>query len=141
LLQSSTVFSVEKRVGRLLEIRIGGSLTLEEITAFGLRYREVAGVGEELYVACTDLRTARLFAPEAAELMLSFMRTRRTRIEHNAILVGDSPIVGLQAERLIKASSHPGRHILHSAGEVIAVLDPILGAAEQARVREFLNDG
>jgi hypothetical protein len=133
------VFSIENRVGRLLEIKMGGIWTTEEVVAFAMRYRDVAGAAQVPFIACSDLREARLFPPDAADQMLSFMRGRKTRIESNAILIGDSPIVGLQADRLIKGASHPGRLLVRTVGETLAFLEPMCSGAERARLREFLG--
>jgi hypothetical protein len=134
------VFSVEQRVGRLLEIRVGGTWTLEEVVQFGERYKQVVGPSpDQLFMACSDLRGARLFPPDAADLMAAFMRTRKTRIDHNAILISPSPIIGLQVDRLIRTATHPGRHILRTVDEALAFLEPHLTVAERHRQREFLE--
>jgi hypothetical protein len=135
------VFSIERRVGRLLEIRIGGAWTLEEVVDFGSRFRQVSESNPSMFIACTDLRGARLLPPEAADLMLAFMRTRKTKIEYNAVLIGDSPIIGLQVDRLIKGASHPGRQIVRAVGEVTGFLDPLCTAEERQRLRQFLDEG
>jgi hypothetical protein len=135
------VFSVERRIGRLLEIRVGGVATREDVVDFGQRFVELSSAYEGLFVACSDLRAARLLPPEVAELLLQFMRTRKTRIEYNAFLVGESPIVGLQTDRLIKGASHPGRQIVRSVHEALGFLEPFCTVEERRRLRQFLDAG
>jgi hypothetical protein len=133
------VFSVERRVGRLLEIRIGGAATVEDVVGFGQRYRELSAAHDGLFLACSDARAARLLPPEVSELLLSFMRTRKTKIEYNAFIIGESSLVGLQTDRLIKGASHPGRQVVRTVAEAIAFLDPFASVEERRRLRQFLD--
>lgn len=111
------------------------------MVGFGQRYLELASAHDGMFVACTDARAARLLPPEVSDLLLSFMRTRKTKIEYNAFIVGESPIIGLQTDRLIKGASHPGRQIVHSAADAVAFLDPFCSADERRRLRQFLDAG
>jgi hypothetical protein len=79
------VFSIERRVGRLLEIRVGGAATKDDVVGFGQRYVELTSTYDGLFLCCSDLRAGRLLPPEVSELLLSFMRTRRTKIEYNVL--------------------------------------------------------
>jgi hypothetical protein len=133
------VFSVERRVGRLLEIRVGGAATKDEVVGFGQRFIELASAHTGMFLACTDARAARLLPPEVSDLLLSFMRTRKTKIEYNAFLVGESPIIGLQTDRLIKGAAHPGRQVVHTVADALAFLDPFCSPEEKRRLRQFLD--
>src|SRR5689334_16298177 len=103
---------------------------MEDVVVFADRFRGLPLPPAGLFVACTDLRAARIVAPEVSELMLRFMRTRKTKIEHNALLISDSSIIGLQVERLIKGASHPGREVVRSVADALVFLDPLCTAEE-----------
>lgn len=135
------MFTVEHRVGRLLETRTAQLSSLGEVADFGARFREIAGkLGTQQVVICGDYRGMRIFSPDVAERFVAMLTAANPRVERSAILCSpDNATSLLQIERTVKQAANPSRRTFRDAGELTAWLGEVLTADERARVAAFLT--
>ena len=133
------------RVGRLVELRLAGSPTLEDAARFEIDSRGTVAAcvakTKKPTVVCTDLRTTQLWRPEVTERLVSIMRHENIHVERNGLLGNGSALVGLQVTRLItKASGGARRRVFSQPEPLLLWLDELLTEPERKRVREFLGE-
>jgi hypothetical protein len=134
------MFSVELHAGRLIETRTSSLATLDEIAAFGARFREVAGKLPGQAVICGDYRGLRVLSPNVAEKFVGMLIAANPRVERSAILCSpDHATALLQIERTVKEAAKASRRTFRDAGELIAWLSEVLTAEERARLIVFLR--
>ena len=89
-------------------------------------------------VIAADWRPCRLFTPETAEHAIKLFSDLNQRIERSAILHRfDQATSVLQVVRLIRETHFDRRRVFTNVDDACAWLDPALGPAEQARLRDF----
>jgi hypothetical protein len=132
------MFSIENKVGRLVEIRIWSPISPAEAGPWArLHDRVVAAVGGP-YFCLVDLSRATVFSPEAVEAYLATMRNE-TQLLRTATRLGRSPILHLQILRMIREANHPNRQAFREAELVRAFLAEIATPSELARLSEILR--
>jgi hypothetical protein len=135
------VHSIEHKVGRLLELRTTGATTRETLQTLKCRIvemmREVGA--SDSFVMVSDLRSARAVPTELAGEVVTLMRLSHARLERAAVLLGDNPAMQLQARRLADEAHFELRRLFTDRADVIAWLEPVLDAAERARLAQFLD--
>ncbi len=137
MIASWAVWSVERRVGRLVEIRIYSPITVAETIPWSAAHDEVVGAIRGPYACFVDLVDATIFSPEA---VAGYVRTMRNeeRLLRTGTLLNASPTFGLQIQRMIREANHPERRAFRDPGELFAWLGDVLDAAEKQRLRELL---
>jgi hypothetical protein len=134
----------EMRVGRLLEVRASLPICVEEIPALIASFTSIFRDAPPLVVAILDARSYGLEPPEATAYFVDMMKRDNTRIERSAFLVEPhQSLLALQLDRVIREAGNPRRRLFRSPPAAAAFLDPVLSAAEYARLDLFLaeNDG
>jgi hypothetical protein len=134
-------FSVECRVGRLVEARLFRPRNAQQIAEFAETLgRTFVAVGASC-VICADWRTTTLLAPEVADALVGLLRRGNSHFERSAVLLArDNALFQLQVERVIREANHPARSAFRQASAMRAWLSEILGPAERQRLGEFLVD-
>ena len=135
------MITVERHVGVLVETRLSGHLTREELTAFGQeRVRTLRAVGADL-VVCFDCRSLDVLSPElTAELVAALRLSRRSPFRRSALLVPeDRAVLGLQLDRIVREAQNPARRIFRDRDALIAWLSEVLTPEEQTRLVAFLG--
>jgi hypothetical protein len=136
------MYSIERRAGRLIEVRqiAPAPLTLDEVVSFREAVRRMIDASAEAVVLCADMRQAALFAPEAAEEIEALMKSINPKLERSAIVLSsERATMALQIERLVRAAGAASRRTFRSPGPAAAWLAEVLDAAEQARLATFLE--
>jgi hypothetical protein len=129
------------RVGRLIETRITGVLTLEDVAELRAGFLAVYASGEGKFLSAIDVRQAVVLARDhIAKLLLQLFTDSNPRIERSAILVGADALAPVQAEALILQARHPGRRVFRDAEAFVAYLAEVATPEEIARLREFLDE-
>ena len=131
---------IERRVGRLLEVRQVAPLTFEDFERFHRQVSSVISACPSEAVVVADLRRIGVLPPELADVLSEMMRSRNSRIERDAILVRQGELLGLQLGRVVANSGHSERRIFRDAAALIHWLDERLDEAERARLRAFLEE-
>ena len=133
------MLSIERRVGRLVEIRVTGEPEAKLMLARVIALANEVGPDAKV-VICSDTRRAPPLTSERAERLATLQRATRERVERAVTLVGDRPMQQVVAERVRDLG--PGREVAHvakSVTETLGLLDPVLTPAERVRVRQFLD--
>ncbi len=133
------MYTIENRVGKLVELRIAAPIAAEELP---LLLAEHQGITEKLgrFVTAVDLRRATLVPLEVAERFTGLMRGSNPRLERSAFLLNESALFSLQLERLIREAGDSNRRTFRAPEELVTWLGQVLSEAEQARLGEFLAE-
>ncbi len=135
------MFSSENREGRLVELRVITPVTAREIVDLQKTHLEVTGGVEGDYVVAVDMRGAQVFPPEITKGFIGLMTQLNPRLLRSAILINESAVLGLQAERAMEAAGHANRRAFRDPVDMEAWLGEVLTEAEQSRLRLFLLEG
>lgn len=137
------MWTIEQRVGRLIEIQLVSPILLPELEGFGQRIGEfvarVAKQGQRM-IACTDLASANILPPEVAEWFIRLMQRDNPALERGAFLIGTSAVFALQLERMFKQSSSLTRRTFREPGPLLAWLGELATPIERDRIRRFLAE-
>jgi hypothetical protein len=137
-------FSVENRVGRLIEARVRRLSSVEDADAYGAEVlaKATAAVPRRGAVLCADHRPAGLYPPLVADRLVELFRPNNVRFERIAILVSPKNVILImQLERLTREAGSDKRKVFQDALMATKHLAMALDAAELDRVRSFLLEG
>jgi hypothetical protein len=136
------VYTVENRVGRLVEARVVHIRTPDEVDAyFALSARLIAKLGGPV-VLCADHRPVRIYTSEVADRFLESLRHVNALLERVAIVVSPTnATLTMQLERLVRAAEFDARRVTTAPEAAAAYLSECLEVAEVARLRAFLREG
>src|SRR4051812_16593396 len=135
------MFSVNVKVGRLLEIRLVAPVTLQDIDVGSAKLTELLlkhhpnkliGVG--------DFSHATIFPQEVATRVLDVLKSDNQRLERSGILVSQSAIFSLQVERLRAPGENITRRAFRDPYDLKAFLGKLLTHEEHARLAHFLSE-
>jgi hypothetical protein len=133
------VFTIERRVGRLGEIRYS-SLTLEDMALYRQKFEALLQKVPGKLVFVSDLRGVDSVSPEVEEHGVAIMRAATPKIERAAMLVSSRGQFGMQMLRATITAESPGqlRRVFSSAMEIERWLGEVLSAEERTRLHYFL---
>lgn len=135
------MMTIERKVGRLVEVMMRAPVTRAEIDASGQGLRDAARELGGLVVVLADFRQTRFLLQEDAAHFIEVFRRCNKDIERSAILVSVASAVGvLQMERLIREANSPARRAFRDPREAAAWLDEVLTDPERARLRAVLSE-
>jgi hypothetical protein len=134
------VFSVDVKVGRLLEVRLVAPVTVVDIDIIRDRLRLFFRTFPSKLVACGDFSRADVFLPDVAERILETFKYDNPKVERSGILVSASAIFSLQLERLVSQANNPGRRCFRDPFELKAYLGNLLSHEEHGRMAQFLSE-
>ena len=133
------MYRVERRVGRLVEIRIWSPVSLEEADRWGTDHDAVVASVGGPYVCLVDLVDATVFPPDVVKRYVETMRSEH-QLLRTATLLSPSPTLGLQIQRMIREANHPERRAFRDATELAAWLGEVLTEPERLRLAELLGE-
>ncbi len=132
------MFRVERRLGRLVEVRAVSPVTLGEIAQADTAFGEAAKGGQRV-VICADYRRLAILTVDQADQLLAMLRRRNRDIELSAILVGAASATAvLQIERVITEAKNPDRKCFRAPTAAAEWLRPRLTTDEATRMDVFL---
>jgi len=133
------MFTIEKRVGRLVEGVMRGRVTLAELDAANGSMERILSALPGLAIVIADYRRTKFLLEEDAVRLGQMYRHHNDRIERSAILVSELSAIGvLQMERVIREAKYPSRRAFRDAREAASWLDEVLDMRERARLRAAL---
>jgi hypothetical protein len=132
------VWSVERRIGKLVEIRIWSPVSVEETVPWGSAHDEVIASVEGPYVCFVDLTHATVFPQDVVEAYVKTMRNE-PRLVRTATLLNTSPTFGMQIQRMIREANNPNRRVFRDPQELVPWLGEVLEGDERGRLRELLR--
>lgn len=131
--------TVENVAGRLVEVRVATPLTLEEVQQFVREHQTVAHRIPEKYVGVVDLLHADVFPADVAQRLIQLLSAMADRVERSAFLIGESAVLALQVERVIRNAANPNRRAFRDPQQLRQWLEEILTRTERNRLAEFLD--
>ncbi len=135
------MFSSENREGRLIELRVVTPMSAEEMLALQEKHLEVTRGVEGEYAVAVDMRRAQVFPPQIAERFIALMSRLNPRLMRSAVLINESAVLGLQAERAIETAGDADRRAFRDPVALEHWLGEVLTARERSRLRDFLLEG
>jgi hypothetical protein len=131
------VWSIDRRVGKLVEIRIWSPVTLEETVPWGEAHDTLVSKIDGPYVCLVDLTAATVFPQDVA---LGYVKTMKneTNLVRTGTLLNESPTFGMQIQRMIREANNPSRRAFRDPNELFEWLSEVLDAKERGRLRELL---
>jgi hypothetical protein len=134
-------FTVDCKVGRLIEARLFLLQTPDEVTVFQAAMRDAFRRAGPRSVICADWRSANLLAPEVADAMMGLLRVGNAFFERSAILLGqDQAIFGMQVERVVREAANPARRTFRDPLKMRMWLAEVLDDDEVRRMNEFFRE-
>ena len=135
------MFSSENREGRLVELRVVTPMSAEEMLELRETHLRVTRAIGGYYAVAVDLRQAQVFPPQITDRFIGLMSQLNPRLLRSAILINESAVLGLQAERAIETAGHPDRRAFRDPADLERWLAEVLTERERGRLREFLAEG
>jgi hypothetical protein len=135
------MYTIDNRVGRLIEIRVESPVTDEELSQFHDRIAKVIKPIKGQVATCTDLVGATVFLQPVAARWIEIIKQENPIVERNAILVGEGAVFSMQVERIIRQAGFKNRKAFLAPAALTTWLGEILSVRERARLEQFLQDG
>ena len=133
------MYSVKKRVGKLVEIRIWSPVSPEEAVDWAAEHDQiVASVGGP-YVCLVDLFDAKVFPQAAVDAYTAVMKDE-PQLRRTGTLLSHSPTSALQVRRMLREVDNPVRRAFTEVVPLLEWLEPALTPAEQMRLRHCLAE-
>ena len=129
---------VQRRVGRLVEIRMEPPITYAEAVLFAAELQGIVKRMSDRFVAVADFTRVHIFPQEVVATHVDCMRAVNPKLERTGLLIANSPTLSLQMVRLLRDASSPKRRAFTNPSELFAWLSEVLTPAEQDRLKEFL---
>ena len=134
-------FTVDCKVGRLVEARLYLLQSADEVTVFQAAMRDVFRRAGPRSIICADWRAASLLAPEVADAMIGLLRVGNAFFERSAILLGqDKALFNMQVERVVREAANPSRRTFRDPLKMRRWLAEVLDNAEIRRMNEFFRE-
>lgn len=133
------MLTVQLNVGRLIEIRAKGQVSLEEFTAFRGQFTECLMRAGRKIVNVSDLREIGVLSPDVFAALSRLAQTDNAMIERAAYLTSPTSPASMQFYQLINDLKHPQRGVFQKVSELEDAVRGTLTAEELVRVREFLS--
>ena len=134
------MFRIECRVGRFAELRFGNSFVVSEMPLFRSRLADIWHNQPGKVVFAVDLRQLEKFGPDEEKTLIALMQTDNPRIEKSAMLVNGSGRFGVQVLKMVQEADNRARRVFREPADLQTWLAPVLSAAENLRLKEFLGE-
>lgn len=135
------MYTIENRVGRLIELRVESPVTEEELAQFHDTLAKACKPVKGQIALCTDLVGATVFLQPVAARWIEIIRQESPIVERNAVLVGEGAVFSMQVERIIRQAGFKNRRAFLAPAALTAWLGEILTTRERTRLDQFLHGG
>jgi hypothetical protein len=143
--QASMRWSIDNRVGRLVEIVMESRMTVDETAQFRTRMWSVLSQIAGKAVIVVDMRRAEMFGPDVAERLLQMLKTDNPKVERSAYVLEGNASFAMQVERIIREAAQSGdknrvpmRQTFRDKRQAQAFAAELLDAAERAQLERFM---
>lgn len=139
------MLTIERTIGRLVEVRFSGNPTVAEMAewtrACEACLKTCLAQTKKEAVCLTDLRASALFSPAVTDQLIEVMKTDNRALARNAILLTGGAIFTLQLQRMFRESSGGDRRRLFTnPTQAIEWLSEVLVGVERARLQKFVQE-
>jgi hypothetical protein len=136
------MYTVENRVGRLVEARIASPLTHAEMEQALRRAQALVFASPGRIVSCTDITALEMIPPTAVDLLIGLFTRDAPKVERAALLLPRSKsTVAIQMEHTIRQVGVPNRMTFQDEGALQRWLGEVLTPPEQVRLTQFVKAG
>ena len=135
------MYTIENRVGRLVELRVESPVTYEELLEFHDTLAKVCKPIQGQIVMCTDLVGATVFTQPVTQRWMAIIKQDAPIVERNAVLIGEGAVFSMQVERIIRQAGLKNRKAFLSPTDLTAWLGEILTVRERTRLDSYLREG
>lgn len=135
------MFTVENRVGGLIEARVLSLADANEARAYSLALAAAvkACPAERTYL-CADHRAVAIYPQVVADELSRLFVQMNTRLFRIAVVVsGTNATLTLQLGRIIREAKNPSRRLIDTHTEALAFLGEVFTEAELKRCQAFLG--
>ncbi len=132
------MWSVDCKVGRLVEIKIWSPVTLAETEPWGVAHDAVIAKVGGPYVCFVDLVDATVFPPEIVDGYVKTMKNEE-HLVRTGTLLNASPTFGMQIQRMIREANNTERRAFRDPRELFDFLGEKLTREERDRLRDLLR--
>src|SRR3954469_7693315 len=134
------MYTIENRVGRLIELRVESPVTEEELLQFHVTLAKACKPIKGQIATCTDFVGATVFLQPVAARWIEIIRQDSPLVERNAVLVGEGAVFSMQIERIIRQAGFKNRKAFLAPAALVTWLGEILTARERTRLEQFLQE-
>jgi hypothetical protein len=135
------MYTIENRVGRLVELRVESPVTYEELLEFHDTQAKVCKPIQGQIAVCTDLVGATVFTQPVTQRWMAIIKQDAPIVDRNAVLLGEGAVFSMQIERIIRQAGQPNRKTFLAPTELATWLGEILTVRERTRLESFLREG
>ena len=136
------MFTLEVRVGRLIEARIETLRTLERAVAYADAFPEVLAraPGNAPMILCADHRAVPIYPQAVTDKLASLFGAMNQRLARVALLVSPTnATLSMQLGRIVREANNPDRRVFLVPAEAEAFLGEVLTTSERTRLARFLR--
>jgi hypothetical protein len=141
-------FTLEHKVGRLVELRLEQRTTLEEAQQIRIKMYLMLGSMPGKVAVITDLLRADPFSSDVADKTVEMFKRDNPKIERTAFVMRDGAFthqierIALDAARATSAEKKmsPQRRVFRDKLQAFAWLGEVLTDAERARLEEVVDE-
>lgn len=135
-------YTVDTRVGRLIEARVYRLETAGDVDAYGRRLAEVvASIEGGTTVLCADHRPADIYPQAVTDRLVEMFGEMNSRIALVAIVTGEAKAtLYMQLRRIAREAGNEARQVFQLSEPAIAHLAAVLTVDELDRAAEFLAE-
>ncbi len=134
------MFTVERKVGRVIEARIDALGTRADADAYSAALGRLALAAADLRpVLCADHRRVVVYSQPVSDRLAELFAQMNSRLARVAILVAPTNhTLHLQLQRIVREAGFASRRVFTDAPAARAFLGEGLGPEERARLDAFL---
>lgn len=135
------MFTVERNVGRLVEVRVESLRSSSDAEAFIRAIRgAIVEAAPARIVVCADHRAVPIYTQAVSDRLVELFTSINQGIDRAGLIVArTNATFSLQIERIVRESQNPLRRVFYDPDTVTAWLSEVLTEPEVARMRAFLS--
>ncbi len=134
------MFTILRRTGRLVEARVSALASVARVDAYAEAFGPAVSQLAARPILCADHRPVLIYAQPVADRLVELFTNLNKTWERVAILVAPTnATLAMQLARIVRESGNPSRRVFFEPADAERFLAESLDAAEQARLRAFLE--
>ncbi|MCC6554525.1 MAG: hypothetical protein IT372_16220 [Polyangiaceae bacterium] len=134
------MFTVERRVGRLVEVRVQSIRTRADAELFMREVMACVSRTPTRSILCADHRSVPIYPRDVVNQLIALFASVNPHVDRAGILIAPSNATfSMQIERILREAQSPHRRMFYDPDQMVAWLAEILTEAEAVRMRTFLS--
>jgi hypothetical protein len=133
------VFTVERRIGRLVEVRVQSIRTPVDADLFTREVTASVSRTSTRSILCADHRSVPIYPPFVVSKLIVLFATINSHLDRAGLLIAPSNATfAMQMDRILREAQNPHRRMFYDPDQMVAWLSEILTDAEASRMRTFV---